>query len=112
MHISFSILLVSPFVTKGLANGRTLLQGTLLTCAIFKDAELTPEAISWIYMKNTFSLFHLLHSVLYISLISSPYKLASLFFNHCLTALPTLTLYNKVLNEIMSLKAARFYINK
>jgi len=68
------ILLVSPCIIKGLAKGRSMLQGKLLACAIFKEAELSSHAIYWIFYEgNTLLLCCSLSTILYISPIFSAY---------------------------------------
>jgi len=105
------ILLVSPCIIKGLAKGRSLLQGKLLTYAIFKDAKHSSDAIYWIFYEGkTFPLCCSLSMTLRISPISSAYKSVSRFVEHLLTALSTQSLHNEVLNALINNKYATFYV--
>jgi hypothetical protein len=82
-----------------------MLQGKLLTCAIFKDVKLSSDAIYWIfYGGNTLPLC--LSIILYISPISSAYKSVFRFVEHFLTALSTQSLHNSLINN----KFSTFYV--
>jgi hypothetical protein len=78
-----------------------MLQGKLLTCAIFKDVELSSDAIYWIfYVDNTSPLC--LSTILYISPVSSAYKSVFRFVEHFLTALSTQSVHNALINNKFS----------